>query len=140
MTNSSIVVGVGDDSAARGALDWAAAEALARGTGLELVRAFHFTPGVEPWGPVAADGLITDSLHRAAERRLSRAARYLASTVPGLPTTSVAVDGIAWDVLIDRSREGALVVLGSRRLSAGRAVALGSVSTVVAAKAPGPVV
>jgi nucleotide-binding universal stress UspA family protein len=139
MARPEIVVGVGSDPRALAALDWAAAEAQARGVRLLVIRAYHLAEGVRPW-TTEIDHLLIDDLRRATEHRAQHTLHYLRKTWPELEVAVETVDGVPSDVLIDRSAEGVMTVLGSRQLGALGAAALGSVSTLVAAAAHGPVV
>lgn len=138
-TANVIQVGLGDRREAMPEIDWAAAEAQARRAGLRVVRAFHLAQGTQPW-MTPTDAMLIEDLQREAERRLRGAVDYLSERWPDVEVDSVAVDGSAWEVLIKGSADVALTVLGSRQLGPVGAVALGSVSTVVAAAAHGPVV
>jgi nucleotide-binding universal stress UspA family protein len=138
-TANVVQVGLGDRREAMPEIDWAAAEAQARGASLRVVRVYHLAQGTQPW-MTSTDVLLIEDLRRDAERRLRAAVGYLAERWPEVEVDGVAIDGFAWDVLIEGSAAAALTVLGSRQLGAIGAVALGSVSTVVAAAAHGPVV
>lgn len=134
-----VQVGLGDRRETMPEIDWAAAEAQTRGASLRVVRAFHLAQGTQPW-MTPVDAMLIEDLRRDAERRLHAAVGYLAERWPAVEVHTVAIDGVAWQVLIDGSAAAAVTVLGSRQLGAVGAVALGSVSTVVAAAAHGPVV
>ncbi|HVU92061.1 MAG TPA: universal stress protein, partial [Jatrophihabitans sp.] len=120
-------------------LDWAARESLSRKAALHVVRAYHLSEGTLPWASYV-DRELTADLRQAARSHLDAALAHLARKWPEVPATGTAVDGPAADVLVARSATGALTVVGSRRLGALGGIALGSVSTVVAAAAGGPVV
>ena len=138
-TANVIQVGLGDRREAMPEIDWAAAEAQARGASLRVVRVYHLVQGTQPW-MTSTDVLLIEDLRQDAERRLHAAVGYLAERWPDVEVASVAIDGTAWEVLIQGSADAVLTVLGSRQLGPVGAVALGSVSTVVAAAAHGPVV
>jgi nucleotide-binding universal stress UspA family protein len=139
MARPEIVVGLGSDPYAMAELDWAAAEAQARGMRLLVIRAYHLADGVRPW-TTDLDHMLVEDLRRAAEHRLQHTLHYLQENWPELEVVAEAVDGVPSDVLIDRSAEAVITVLGSRQLGALGAAALGSVSTLVAAAGHGPVV
>ena len=134
-----VVFGLGNKAEGTTALDWAASEAVFRGTRLEIIRSYHLATATLPWENMV-DRQINAELRAGALASLRKAAAHVQATFPGLEFDTRAVDGSAGDVLIERSGEAALTVVGSRQLSAVKAVALGSVSTVVAAAAHGPVV
>lgn len=135
----SIIVGLGDADDGMPELEWAAREAVSGHRALHVVRAYRWAVGVMPW-ETSADRAIADDLRAAAEARLEHAVAHVRAGWPDLAVTAEAVDGVAWDVLVEGSRTADLTVLGSRRLSAIGAAVLGSVSTVVAARATGTVV
>lgn len=135
----AIVVGLGQLHGGRPELDWAAREASCRNRPLHVVRAYHLSQATFPWES-NADRLISISLRRDAEARVERAVTHLGTKWPDVAVETFAVDGIPWDVLCDASVEAELTVLGSRGLKTVGSAMLGSVSTVVAARASGPVV
>ena len=137
--SNAVLVGLGDAKESSAALDWAGAEARLRGASVHIVRAYHWSAGVAPW-ETSADRMIARDLRHAAETRLRHAVAHLAETFPDVPVTSTAAEGIPWDVIVEHSADAAVTVLGSRRLGAVGGAVMGSVSTVVAARAYGPVV
>ena len=141
MTNKlgEVVVGVGPDHETLAELDWAAAEAQARDVGLQIVCAYYLIEGTRAWS-ADVDDLLVGDLRQAAERRIASAVRYLNDRWPKVVVTGHAINGLAADVLIGKSAEAAVTVVGSRQLGPLGAAVLGSVSSVVAASAHGPVV
>lgn len=139
MKHGAILFGIADAVTGRIALDWAAREASAQNRPLHVVRAFHWSSGATPW-QTGTDRMVVADLRRVAEESVERAVTHIRAEWPDVPVTGASVDGIAWDVLIERSADAELTVLGSRNLSALSAAVLGSVSTMVAARAAGPVV
>jgi nucleotide-binding universal stress UspA family protein len=135
----AIVVGLGHVHAGRPELDWAAREATSRGRPLHVVRAFHPSQATMPWEN-RTDRLITISLRRDAEARVEAALSHLKTHWPDLAVEPFVVSGIPWDALCTASAEADLTVLGSRGLRTVGSTMLGSVSTVVAARASGAVV
>lgn len=121
------------------ALDWAATESRARGRPLHIVRTFHWSAGSVPW-ELAGDRPIAVDLRGLAEDRVRHAVAHVTTDHPDVTVTASVVEGLAWDVLVERSAAAGLTVVGSRHLSAIGSAVLGSVSTVVAARAEGPVV
>jgi nucleotide-binding universal stress UspA family protein len=139
MAKPEIVVGLGRDPEATAELDWAATDAQARDARLRIVRAFHLADSVRPW-TADVDTLLTVDLRRAAEHHLLNAVGYLHEHWPEVEVVSEVAHGVPAEVLVDRSAAAVLTVVGSRQLGPLGAAALGSVSTVVAAAAHGPVV
>lgn len=107
-----IVVGVHRSAAAVAALRWAAGEARLRRTTLHAVHAW------EPPSPRASYAIVGDSPDGERERRhaqddldaIVRAA--FSGRVPDGITAEVA-EGMAERVLVDRSRDASLLVLGA---------------------------
>jgi nucleotide-binding universal stress UspA family protein len=139
MARPQILVGLGSDPEATTMLDWAATEAQARDARLLIVRAYHLAEGVRPW-TTDIDHMLVEDLRRAAEHRLQHTLHYLYERWPMLEVVTEAADGVPSDVLVARSAEAVITVVGSRQLGALGAAALGSVSTVVAAAGHGPVI
>ena len=138
-SRGAVVVGLGDTGAGTPELDWAAREAISANRTLRVVRAWDQVAGLFPWEN-ATDRTIKADLHRHAREHLDRARTYLNETCPEVVVNPLLIEGRAADVLVQESADAAVTVLGSRRLGAvGRAL-VGSVSTVVAARAQGPVV
>jgi nucleotide-binding universal stress UspA family protein len=130
-----IVVGVDGSESSAHALRWAAEEALARGSGLEVIQAWEANIGVIP--PSSASN---ESFERQANQSLSEA-------VTGLPTDerpadidSRAVHGKAAAALIDASAGAELLVVGSHGHGGVAGSLLGSVSRRVSEHAHCPVV
>jgi nucleotide-binding universal stress UspA family protein len=136
---AAVLVGLGNFHQGIPELDWAAREALARDLPVRVVRAYHLSEGTLPWAS-SADRMITADLRHAAQRHLDLAMRHLEAAWPEVPASGTLVDGVAWRVLVEGSARAEITVLGSRRLGPVGSALLGSVSTVVAAAASGPVV
>jgi len=137
--HGAVLVGLGNYHQGVPELEWGAREARARKLPLHVVRAYHLTEATMPWGGTT-DRAIVDDLRQVAQRHLDHALRHLQEHWSDVPVTGAIEEGLPWQVLIDRSADAALTVLGSRQLGAIGAALLGSVSTVVAAGAAGPVV
>lgn len=134
-----VLYGLSDATEHWTALEWAADEARARNRPLHIVRAYHWSAGAVPW-ELADDRTIALDLRGGAETRLRHAVAHVEGTHPDVTVKGSVFEGIAWDVLVEKSAGADVTVLGSRRLSAIGAAVMGSVSTVVAARAAGPVV
>jgi nucleotide-binding universal stress UspA family protein len=135
----AVVVGLGDSREAMPELAWAAREAQARKRPLHILRAYHLSQGALPWES-SIDRSIVRQMRRAAELRVRTAVGHVHAHWPGIDVQGHAIDGLAWDVLCEAARSAELTVVGSRHHGALGAAVLGSVSTVVAARAPGVVV
>lgn len=135
---ATVVVGVDRDSAGN-AVEWAAAEAAARRAPLLVVNAFRCPLTTDPYGLIpVAERRLTAAVE--AEQVLCTAARRARSVVPDLEIAQQLLLGAPSRVLLEQSRQAALLVLGGRRRGAGRRMVTGSVSGRVAARACCPVV
>jgi nucleotide-binding universal stress UspA family protein len=139
---SPIVVGVERTDAGRLAVVWAADEAARRGLPLRLVHALDW--------PAGADRDPDANLHRqtwsgrfrdAGVRALEEARELVRVRYPALATDTALVDGEPVPVLRGEAQDAAMVVLGSRRLSATtELLTTGGIAVPVTAHASCPVV
>lgn len=134
-----VLLGVGTDDASGTALEWAAREARSRDTELRLLRADGWPPNVAPWEAVA-DGGYRPRQRALAEKLVRTAEVRLAAEFPDVEVASEIVEADPDGALLDRAVNASVVVLGSRRLGPAGATLLGTVSGVVAARSPVPVV
>src|SRR4051812_34255522 len=137
--DGAVLVGLGNYHQGVPELDWGAREARARNLPLHVLRAYHLSEATMPWA-TTADRAIIDDLRHAARRHLDHALHHLQEHWSDVPVTGSLEDGLPWQLLVDHSVNAEVTVLGSRQLGAIGAALLGSVSTVVAAAAAGPVV
>lgn len=114
-----VVVGVDDDPSALAALDWATAEASARGTRLRIVHARYCPVPPDPYGIVVAIDDIY-AAREAGERLLGAALRRARDVASTVPVSAHLLSGVAGQVLLDWSRDAALLVVGARGLQAHR--------------------
>ncbi|MFF3817864.1 universal stress protein [Streptomyces bluensis] len=128
-----VTAGVDGSAESLAAAHWAAREALRRGASLRLVHAWkrHDTAPSVPAGTSERD---------RAEQTLDRAVGSVRAAHPGLRIVAGLVPGSAVDALLTAAAEGELLVLGSRGLSGGAGLAVGSVSQRIVAGSPHPVV
>lgn len=138
-TRAYVQVGLGYEGDGRPELDWAAAEAQARGAALRVIRAYDPDELLDPWvmppSPSAIEELRSDS-----EQALDAAVAHVRQQWPALDVRGHAAQGSPAQLLIEDSRDALLTVVGSRQLSTIGAVVLGSISSSVIATADGPVV
>lgn len=132
-----VVVGV-DACSAHDALDWAAAEAAARGCPLRVVHAFNPSLPADPYGLVPPLGSLPQAWAEA-EQVLEQAMTRACSVAPDLPVTTRLLQSTAVPALLGEARDAAMLVLGSRGLRGLRGLLSRSVSAQVAAHAPCPV-
>ncbi|MDV9186752.1 universal stress protein [Streptomyces sp. SR27] len=134
---SPLVVGVDGSDASLTALDWAVDEAVRHGLPLRIVHASMWEryEGVVPaWttdrpsGQVLAENIAGTAAGRARRR------------APDLPVTTDVLAEDASSALLGEGGTGAILVVGSRGRGDFAGLLLGSVSLVVAARAPCPVI
>lgn len=152
---TAIVVGVDGSEGSRFALEWAADEAARRGCPLEAVYVYEHTPswqlyayGEGPLGgigepPITASTADDDSA--AAEQRahelLNAAIAAADIEVETIDLQRVAVeDRRPARVLVERSKDAAMLVIGSRGRGGFAGLLLGSVSQQCTQHAVCPVV
>ena len=137
-----IVVGVDGSDSSRKALAWAYDEAGHHGASLVVVTTWHppALPMTPPYGSIPPDD------YEAQPRReaLELLERFTSELVPKDPAvdvrTSVEEGKNPAEVLIERSKEADLVVVGSRGHGGFVGMLLGSVSQHLVAHADCPVV
>jgi nucleotide-binding universal stress UspA family protein len=135
--SARVVVGIDGSPEAETALRFAADEAAERGLPLRIVCAWEAPAGPyigEAFAPTA-DGIVeaehhADDVLRAALERLAGGA--------AIETEALAVEGSPAQVLIEQSRDAALLVVGSRGRGAAAGLLLGSVSQKLTQHAPCP--
>lgn len=118
-TVRDVVVGVDDDPSALAALDWAAAEASARGTRLRIIHARYSPVLPDPYGMVVTVDEIC-AVREAGERLLGGALRRVRDIASTVPVTAHLVAGAPGQVLLNWSRDAALLVVGVRGLGEHR--------------------
>ncbi|NEA32379.1 universal stress protein [Streptomyces sp. SID13031] len=131
-----VVAGVDGSEASDTALGWAAAEAASRQVPLHLVHAFVWPLFGVPLGPSPlAPGL------RAGAQQIADTATELAHKLePDVTVETTVVDGLAFPVLGEQSRDAGLVVVGSRGIGPALSILVGSTGVDLAAYAHCPVV
>jgi nucleotide-binding universal stress UspA family protein len=128
--NGPVVVGVDGSDASLAAVDLAVRMAVERHRPLRVVHAFVWSSlDLPPEG----------RLHDEAERVVRQAEAYAHGLDPQVRVASEVVVGGAAEVLIQQSREAAMVVLGDRGRGGFGSLLLGSVAVQVTAHAVGPV-
>ncbi|GGP75572.1 universal stress protein [Saccharothrix coeruleofusca] len=132
-----IVVGVDGSPASRAALRWAVEEGGLRGVAVDAVLAWHvdYPVVIGPMSAAVAAGLDREVLRGQAQAVLADLVADVAGDV-----RPVLTEGDARDVLVEASREAALLVVGSRGAGPVRRVLLGSVSSHCVHHAACPVV
>ncbi|MGC0418116.1 universal stress protein [Embleya sp. AB8] len=137
-----IVVGVEHTDAGRLAVVWAADEAARRGLPLRLVHALDWPPGIDhDTAPNPHRQTWSDRFRSAGLRALDEARELATSRHPGLAAETVLAHGAPVPVLREHTRDAAMLVLGSRRLSAAtELLTTGGIAVPLTAHATCPVV
>ncbi|MFE6781578.1 universal stress protein [Streptomyces sp. NPDC057680] len=130
----SIVVGLDGTEQAKAAAEWAAEEALLRGTDVHLVHA------KEPVPEAALSLVERESEEPWARELMARTAGDLRERHPGLSVTSQVLSSGPVPGLVAAAEEGDLLALGSRALGSVAGYLLGSVGLTVAGVVQRPVV
>ncbi len=111
-----IVVGVKGSAAARAALKWAAREARLRKASLLAVRAWDPARHAAPYAPVGVTPTGDEGLAFAREDLADAVLGAFGLHVPACVTVELA-EGVAERVLVDRSADTDLLVLGASSVS-----------------------
>jgi len=137
-----VVVGVDPEHPSRMVLAWAADEANRRHLSLHVLQAFKPLTRNGAWPRIWPDLQKRARLLRTAgEEALDEATRFVRERHPDLPVSATLADGDPVEVLHQQAERAALLVLGSRRLSAARELfTAGSVALPLIAHATCPVV
>lgn len=134
-----VVVAVGHGIARSDALDWAAAEAAARGSPLRVVHAFPCRLAIDPYGLLPAiDGPPTAPA--VAEELVRAALEQARSVAPDVELSGSVCAGAPVRVLLEQSRHAALLVLGGRGVDTRKGPRPGVTFARMAARARCPVV
>jgi nucleotide-binding universal stress UspA family protein len=137
-----IVVGVDGSDSSRAALEWAYDEAAHHGASLTVVNAWHppSLPMAPPYGHLPPEDYESQPRNEA----LALLEQFTSALVPKTPAvdvrTSVKEGKNPAEVLIERSAEADLVVVGSRGHGGFLGMLLGSVSQHLVTHANCPVV
>lgn len=137
-----IVVGVDGSDSSRSALEWAYDEAAHHGASLTVVTTWHppALPMTPPYGSIPPD----DYGDQPRRQALALLERFTSELVPKDPAVDVRMSVEEGQnpakVLIERSQEADLLVVGSRGHGGFAGMLLGSVSQHLVAHADCPVV
>jgi nucleotide-binding universal stress UspA family protein len=137
----TIVVGVDGSAGSRAALRWAVAEAALRGVPVDAVITWqsptYAYTGVAVMPPVVE---LADAAKGALEETVEAERSALPADQTEVVINQVVAEGPAASILIERSRDADLLVVGSRGFGGFRGLLLGSVSHQCASHAHCPVV
>ena len=136
-----IVVGVDGSDSSREALRWAYDEAAHHSASITAVSCWHppAMPMTPPYGSLPPEG-YADQPRQEALDLLERFVSDLDVREPAVDVRTAVEEGNPAEVLIERSKEADLVVLGSRGHGGFKGMLLGSVSQHLVAHAECPVV
>jgi nucleotide-binding universal stress UspA family protein len=136
-----IVVGVDGSKSSRAALHWAYDEAAHHGASLTAISTWHppALPMTPPYGTVAPEGYASQPKRDALDL-LQKLIADLEAREPLVDVRTAIEEGNPAEVLIERSKEADLMVVGSRGHGGFSGMLLGSVSQHLVAHASCPVV
>lgn len=143
-SDEAVVVGVDGSLGSARALDVAIAEATVRHRPLRLLHAFQWPVYTAETAVDAAFESARPDARDAARHMLAEQCEYARNAAPDLRVEELFVEGVSVGgsvaaALIAAASRAVLTVLGRRGLGGFAGLLLGSVSTQVAAHAPGPV-
>jgi nucleotide-binding universal stress UspA family protein len=136
-----IVVGVDGSDSSRKALSWAYDEAAHHGASITAISTWHppAMPMTPPYGSIPPEGYASQPKQEALNL-LERFVSALDVREPAVDVQTAVEEGNPAEVLIERSKEADLVVVGSRGHGGFKGMLLGSVSQHLVAHAECPVV
>jgi nucleotide-binding universal stress UspA family protein len=141
MTAGPIVTGIDGSEQALRAVDWAAREAVLRGSPLRIVSAVELPPRMAIERPGrSGPGTVADTQRLDRDRALAAAAQRAAAVAPDLLVDVDTLTGPPARAVAEAGSGASMLVVGSRGGGAFTALILGSVSRYVAAHASCPVV
>ena len=137
----NIVVGVDGSASSRDALRWAYDEAAHHGAAITALSCWHppALPMTPPYGSVPPEGYVDQPKQNALDL-LKQFVADLDVREPAVDVRTAVEEGNPAEVLIERSKETDLVVVGSRGHGGFKGMLLGSVSQHLVAHSECPVV
>ncbi|MFJ9135709.1 universal stress protein [Streptomyces sp. NPDC102256] len=136
VVRAPIVVGADGSEGAAPAVRWAALEAASRGVPMHIVCA----TALDTWGADVASAAVAQRVLDTGLETAETAVEQAEQQAPGIRVACVVSRRSPAEALRDASREGGLIVVGSRGAGGFAALLLGSVGLRVAACATVPVV
>ncbi len=138
MATKPVIAGADGSQESLRAVEWAAREAVLRGTSLRIVTIAVLPPRMSP-NPANPD-TVAGTIEHSMSQALAVAAQRAAAVAPALSVDTQQMTGSPDEVLIGLAPDASMLVLGSRGSGGFSALILGSVSRYVATNAPVPVV
>ena len=136
---TDVVVAVDGSPASDNAVRWAANTAAKRGVPLRLASSYTLPQFLYSEGMVPPQELY-DDLQRETLSTIDDAREIALSVNPDLLIGHAVAEGSPIDMLLEMSRDAAMIVMGSRGLGGLSGMVLGSVSGAVVSHASCPVV
>ena len=133
-----IVVGVDGSESSITALRWALGEARLRGSEVEVIHTWSFTPMVDPMG--FGSCLPVEELASAAKSLVEEVMKRVEEFVGKTKVSTKITRGPAAATLLEAAKDAELLVVGRRGHGGFMGLLLGSVAEQVAHHAPCPVV
>jgi nucleotide-binding universal stress UspA family protein len=136
-----IVVGVDGSKSSRAALQWAYDEATHHDASLTVISTWHppAMPMTPPYGSIPPEGYVSQPKRDALDL-LQKLVADLEERNPPVDVRTAIEEGNPAEVLIERSKEADLMVLGSRGHGGFAGMLLGSVSQHLVAHGQCPIV
>ena len=136
-----IVVGVDGSDSSRAALAWAYDEAAHHSAAITVISTWHppAMPMTPPYGSIPPEGYASQPKREALDL-LEKLIADLEKRNPPVDVRTVIEEGNPAQVLIERSKDADLMVLGSRGHGGFKGMLLGSVSQHLVAHGECPVV
>ena len=140
MTAKPIVVATDGSEHSLLAVEWAAREAVLRGSPLRIVAVAAMPPRMADRRNSPDVDTVADVLSHNRDQALSAAADRAAAAAPGLSIMTDVLTGPPAQAIVDSGSGALMLVVGSRGMGTFAAVVLGSVSRYAASNAPCPAV
>jgi nucleotide-binding universal stress UspA family protein len=134
-----IIVGVDGSDGSRHALEFALREAQLRDASVRVVCTWHVPWSAYSGAPGLDTGLIVTTLREDADQIVHQMVAEAGAKAEGVEVVAEVCEGQPAEVLAERSRGAALLVVGSRGLGGFSGLLLGSVSHECAQHAECPV-
>lgn len=136
--SKKIVVGVDGSEGSRLALHWAIDEAKTRGSAIEIVHTWDFTP---PLDPVGGFVFVPDKdFQESAQLVVDNLLKSVSDLASSIAITTHVERGSASRILLNHAKTAELLVVGRRGRGGFIGLLMGSTATQVSHHAPCPVV